>query len=75
MGETIRLLQIKELTEGSEDNAFKHLYSIVRFDYEEGYSYILQVRIEPNEHAKYASSEAYPYIYTHIKTILKEKVN
>ena len=73
-GNIVRFLQIKILKDSSENNRTIHLSNIIGFNYEEGYSYILYVKIEPNELAE-SVPEAYPVIYTHISTILKEKIN
>lgn len=77
-GQEIFLLKVKKMTdkdkEINDEGNFNSIYGIVGFEYEEGYSYILYVKIEPNPIAKEAP-DAYPYIYTLLKAISKEKAN
>jgi hypothetical protein len=72
LGETVKYLTIKILDE--TEIRTRHPSIIKGFDYEEGYAYILYVRIEPNPDIENLSPEAPTHFYTLIKTILKEKV-
>ena len=73
-GEEIELMDVRIIDEKEENICSLLLYNIVGFDYEEGYTYILYVRVEPNPLAEYFH-EAPRYVYALIKMILKEKVN
>jgi hypothetical protein len=71
-GERVEYLEVKIL---SETKIRTRPPSIIKgFDYEEGYAYILYVRIDPNPDAPNSSAEAPSHFYTLIKTVLKEKV-
>lgn len=64
-----KYLKIKIIEENNAKETV--IPGIAGLGYEEGYSYILYVRIEPNVIAKDAP-DAFPYIYTLIRVISKD---
>jgi hypothetical protein len=74
-GDIRNIMQVKFLNGENSENEMRTISKIYGFDYKEGYTYILHIRIEPIKYEDTVSPEAPRIKYSLLKIILKEKVN